>query len=131
MVDYSPLRRELQETRNLQETSQIVLFDKCMFSNNRQRDPPARFTYGVITVTTEFSALFVQECDFFDNSYEEDYGVRGWSFCLFVNYNSCFLSPCLVAHSTRRVHISSGRLDRPSRFSTRIFVAIKFLGLHW
>lgn len=80
MVDFSPIRRRrnLADTRELQDATQNVLFDGCSFLNNQQRQPPARFSYGVITVTTEFNTLLVEDCKFIDNVYEEDFGPRSY-----------------------------------------------------
>lgn len=52
-----------------------MAFERCSFTNNEQRNPPAVFTYGVITVTSEFNTLLLDSCDFSNNRYEEDFGV--------------------------------------------------------
>jgi hypothetical protein len=46
-----------------------VNFIDCRFENNRQRSPPALFTYGVITVSTLYHNLNVRNCQFVGNDY--------------------------------------------------------------
>ena len=55
--------------------TQSISFQGSVFTNNEQRDPPALFTYGVITVTSENNALIIDDCEFTDNTYDEDFGV--------------------------------------------------------
>ena len=78
IIDNFPFRRNLgQEDRRLQapEDMQNVVFRRSIFSGNVQRDPPAQFTYGVITVTGLYNTLDVEDCIFEYNVYETSYGV--------------------------------------------------------
>ena len=75
VIDNYPFRRKLEHGRQLQANTQFVTFQGTVFSNNAQRDPPAMFTYGVITVTDIYNALVIDECEFTDNIYDEDFGV--------------------------------------------------------
>ena len=76
ILDNYPFRRKLGQGRHLQETTQVVTFQETVFANNAQRNPPALFTYGVITLTSEYNALVVDGCEFTDNIYDENFGVR-------------------------------------------------------
>ena len=75
IIDNNSFRRELRATRELQQSIQNIAFEGCLFADNEQRDPPALFTYGVITVTSEFNTLLLDSCDFSGNVYEQDFGV--------------------------------------------------------
>ena len=75
IIDNNPFRRNLGHGRELQVGTQSISFQGSVFTNNEQRDPPALFTYGVITVTSENNALIIDDCEFTDNTYDEDFGV--------------------------------------------------------
>lgn len=54
---------------------QNVVFRQSVFADNAQRDPPALFTNGVITITSEDNSLLLEDCDFTGNVYTEDSDV--------------------------------------------------------
>mmetsp|Transcript_5940 Transcript_5940/g.12194 ORF Transcript_5940/g.12194 Transcript_5940/m.12194 type:complete len:555 (-) Transcript_5940:97-1761(-) len=95
IIDNGSFRRELSEARELQPSLQNVAFEGCVFADNQQRDPPAVFTYGVITVTSNLNTLLLDSCDFSNNVFDQDFGpgtyvvrsfgapvdVTGSSFC--------------------------------------------------
>lgn len=75
MIDYSPLRRNLGEHRDLQGFVQNVIFQESTFVQNEQRLPPALFTYGIISVWSPYNYVSVQNCTFTDNHYDEFFDV--------------------------------------------------------
>ena len=91
IVDYDPFRRrKLEGNRGLQSGMQNVAFEGCVFADNQQRDPPAVFTYGVITVTSEYNSLDLLDCEFTDNVYNQDYGVSKTSDILSMLFRNSF-----------------------------------------
>ena len=85
LASFSPLRRGLVATaisggdghgqlshRRTQAGSLNVNFVNTRFEDNVQRDPPAIFTYGVITVATQYHNLNVSGCSFHYNDYSTE-----------------------------------------------------------
>lgn len=61
-----------------------VNFIDCRFEGNRQRNPPAIFTYGVITVATHNHNINVRSCAFVENEYDTAEVSSGHSLFYYV-----------------------------------------------
>ena len=101
IIDNRSFRRELGDARELQQRFQNVAFEGCVFADNQQRNPPAVFTYGVVTITSDLNTLLLDSRDFSGNIYDQDFGVSLKASCgLLISYlaSSSFVLPDSLVH---------------------------------